>query len=422
VEKNGRILAGGTTLHSFDLQGTAFFRDGIDCGQSPAIAADNSIICAVNSPEGLGAFNPNGSQNWIYSGIKPTSIPVIGRNGDIYVGTSSGIVALTPGGSLQWQVPLTSVKAVSLNIDEGLLAIRSREVTAVSSNGVIQWQFVASGTVTPVVADAWGSLYFGSTDRKLYALNPSGILKWVFVCSAAIVHPPALDHDGDLFVGSQDGLLYKIDRSGKKLWELDSQISKPVYPTVQSDNSVNIIVGNYLMALAGETEETIGNPWPVFGHDPQNSFRLTGLTTSLPQAPAGVSLSTVESVHVDVLVHEMRTSSASGRAGPKFRVRVWVRVRARCGPGALPERPVVTARRGVSFWDPGAEPGAPHTSMAPDERPSFPHQRPPRSRECRRIGEACRAPRPPPANGGTRNVLAEHRNDGASVGASRNAS
>jgi len=45
-----------------------------------------------------------------------------------------------------------------------------------------------------------------------------------------------------------------------------------------------------------------------------------------------------QSVHVHVIVYAMRTSSASGRAGPKFRVWVRGRVRARLGHGDRCER------------------------------------------------------------------------------------
>jgi len=60
----------------------------------------------------------------------------------------------------------------------------------------------------PAIA-ADGTVYVGSLDRKLYAINQDGSLKWIFTTGNYLnSSSPAIDADGTVYVGSFDHKLY----------------------------------------------------------------------------------------------------------------------------------------------------------------------------------------------------------------------
>ncbi|MCE5272521.1 PQQ-binding-like beta-propeller repeat protein, partial [bacterium] len=82
-------------------------------------------------------------------------------------------------------------------------------------NNEVKWSFNTGGTIlSSPAADRNGVLYFGSGDKKIYALYPNGQLKWSYETGGAVVSSPAVDVDGSVYVGSKDGYLYALTRSG----------------------------------------------------------------------------------------------------------------------------------------------------------------------------------------------------------------
>ncbi len=84
----------------------------------------------------------------------------------------------------------------------------------------IKWQFHTNGQVlsSPAVAD--GTLYIGSSDRFLYALDAAtGALKWKFETAGRITSSPAVSADV-VYFGSFDSNVYAVDAgTGKLKWK-----------------------------------------------------------------------------------------------------------------------------------------------------------------------------------------------------------
>jgi len=59
-----------------------------------------------------------------------------------------------------------------------------------------------------------GTIYFGSNDNYLYALNSDGTLKWRYQTDGFVQASPALADNSLLYVVSRDGYLYVIYGSG----------------------------------------------------------------------------------------------------------------------------------------------------------------------------------------------------------------
>ncbi len=116
---------------------------------------------------------------------------------------------------------------------------------AVDSSGVLRWKYRTGDIVesSPAVA-VDGTIYFGSEDHYLYALNPDGNLRWRYTTFGAIDSSPAIAADGTVYVGSADGKLYAVNPSGSLKWSYDTghniEFSSPA---IAADGT--IYIGSY---------------------------------------------------------------------------------------------------------------------------------------------------------------------------------
>lgn len=91
---------------------------------------------------------------------------------------------------------------------------------------VANWKFTAGGGLgciesTPVVSDDSTTIYFGSEDGSLYAVDTSrGQENWRFHTGGQLDSSPALDTDGNLYFGSEDGHVYCVEpAAGALVWQ-----------------------------------------------------------------------------------------------------------------------------------------------------------------------------------------------------------
>lgn len=83
----------------------------------------------------------------------------------------------------------------------------------------LAWTFnVGASTTSSPAIDTNGTIYIGSQDSCLYAINPDGSLKWRFKTSGGISSSPAIGNDGATYFGSKDGSIYAVDKNGQRKW------------------------------------------------------------------------------------------------------------------------------------------------------------------------------------------------------------
>ena len=85
--------------------------------------------------------------------------------------------------------------------------------------GTVLWEFETGGFVlsSPAIGSD-GTVYVGSRDKKLYAINgKSGVKLWEFVTGDVVLSSPAIGSDGTVYVGSGDKKLYAIKTENKGL-------------------------------------------------------------------------------------------------------------------------------------------------------------------------------------------------------------
>jgi outer membrane protein assembly factor BamB len=83
----------------------------------------------------------------------------------------------------------------------------------------LKWSFTTGFWVhgSPTIG-VDGTIYFGSDDNKLYAMNPDGTEKWSFATGGYVRSSPAIGADGTIYVGSWDGNLYAMNPDGSQKW------------------------------------------------------------------------------------------------------------------------------------------------------------------------------------------------------------
>jgi hypothetical protein len=85
--------------------------------------------------------------------------------------------------------------------------------------GIKLWEFETGGKVTssPAIGSD-GTVYVGSHDNKLYAINGmTGAKLWEFEAGFYVQSSPAIGPDGTVYVGSDDKKLYAIKTDSKGL-------------------------------------------------------------------------------------------------------------------------------------------------------------------------------------------------------------
>ena len=125
----------------------------------------------------------------------------------------------------------------------------SRSGTADSSGtlpqGELEWVFSTDAPIhsSPAVVD--GTVYVGSQDSKLYALDAvTGAKRWEYKTGGWVESSPAIVN-GVVYFGSNDGRLYALDAySGEKLWDFTAKYPIKSSPAV-ADGVVYFGAGNY---------------------------------------------------------------------------------------------------------------------------------------------------------------------------------
>ena len=128
---------------------------------------------------------------------------------------------------------------------EANVAIPCRDDPSYDDNrhGPGLWQFDnPTGKVksSPAVDSSDGTIYVGSNDNKLYAINPDGSPKWAFTTGGDVISSPAVGSDGTIYVGSNDNKVYAIDTDGNKKWEFVTGGDVRSSPAIASDGTIYI--------------------------------------------------------------------------------------------------------------------------------------------------------------------------------------
>jgi len=115
---------------------------------------------------------------------------------------------------------------------------------AINPNGTEKWIFETNGSVnsSPTI-DKEGTIYIGSNDNNVYAIHPNGTEKWRFKTDGLVESSPIISDDGTIYVGSYDNHLYAINPDGTEKWSFDTGRSVSSHPAIADDGTIYLSDG-----------------------------------------------------------------------------------------------------------------------------------------------------------------------------------
>ena len=183
-----------------------------------------------------------------------SGVTVSGNN--LYFGTHTGkLMSLNKDtGAVQWQLDLVNAQGVygaplvSPSGDTIYVTTYGGRVFAVNSSGVLKWTsptIEESKSPDPIIsglAYSNGKLYFGSTDKNVYALDAgTGQQVWKFSTGDKIWASPIIDN-GVVFIGSFDNSFYALSADdGHQLWKFEAG---GVFTASAIISGNNVVVGS----------------------------------------------------------------------------------------------------------------------------------------------------------------------------------
>jgi outer membrane protein assembly factor BamB len=271
IGSDGTIYVGSNDnkIYAFNSNGTVkwTYSTGGDIVSSPTIGSDNTIYVGSKDNK-LWAFNNDGTLKWTYPTCGPIeSSPAIGADGTIYVGSNDdSVYAINPDGTLNWQDSQAEARwytspavgpdgtvyitnswdgardycilyaysdlgslnwSLVVNHDQhysspavladtlymGAVYYRLGAIVDYDDNGSFYWSYLMPDRGEVLSSPAIGvdgTIYVGSNNDSLYAINPDGTYKWACGTGGDVKSSPAIGPDGTIYVGSDDYKLYAI--------------------------------------------------------------------------------------------------------------------------------------------------------------------------------------------------------------------
>jgi outer membrane protein assembly factor BamB len=124
--------------------------------------------------------------------------------------------------------------------------------------GDLAWTFQAGGGIhsSPAIGPD-GTVYVGSNDKKVYALNgATGSKKWEFLTGGTVSSSPAIGANGTVYVGSVDRNLYALNgTTGSKRWQYSMNQFFTASPAIGADGTIYMLASrdSQVCALNGLT-------------------------------------------------------------------------------------------------------------------------------------------------------------------------
>ncbi|MDK2886082.1 MAG: hypothetical protein PWP54_640 [Thermosipho sp. (in: thermotogales)] len=219
------------------------------CSQPPA-SLNNPPLAPSNPSPLNGATNVNitPTLSWecsdpdgdplsydIYFGTDPNKLPVIKDDHP-----STSLILETITGYKELQNETTYYWMVVAKDSKGGVTPSPIWNFTTSKPARLKWKFETYNRLVsgPAIAPD-GTIYIGSEDSNLYAINPDGSLKWKYNLGTYIRSSPSISSDGTIYVVTWKGL-YAINPDGTLKWEKDYYfyICESVSPALGDDGTI----------------------------------------------------------------------------------------------------------------------------------------------------------------------------------------
>jgi outer membrane protein assembly factor BamB len=141
-------------------------------------------------------------------------------------------------------------KKLLVTLGMACLAFAFNLASNAQTPGTLKWRYPAGGDSSATLSADGSTIYFGSTDNKIYALNTDGSVKWSYTTGGQVLTKPCVAPDGTIYVGSLDSTLYALNPNGTLKWTyLDTWSPNPFYGscTLGADGTIYFGSDDYFM-------------------------------------------------------------------------------------------------------------------------------------------------------------------------------
>ena len=233
---------------------------------APAVSPDGTVYFTSYESK-LYALNlEDGSVQWSFAADGDIMTPpTIGADGSVYFASNYGddgyLYAVSPpsdasqSGVQKWQSSIGAViaaqGAVAIAADGSLyLGSRDGYLYALDpEDGSVQWRYDAGKSlITASAISPGGAIHFGDDDQSIYALNPpsnagdSGELVWRYQLPTdnpnLAFSNPAIAADGSVYVGGSDSYMYALSADGSSKWRYQTGGAITSSPALAADGSI----------------------------------------------------------------------------------------------------------------------------------------------------------------------------------------
>lgn len=175
---------------------------------------------------------------------------------------------------IAWQYNTTGFTYSSPTITSTRVYIGSEdELVALDLDGEELWSFVfndagassaveISGIVSTPAVGADGTVYIGSLDNNLYAINANGTLQWALDTGDQVFASPTIAPDGTIIIGSRSGNVFAVNTDGSIRWVAATEGEILSSAAIGPDGAVYVgATDNRLYGLNGANGASL---WPPF--------------------------------------------------------------------------------------------------------------------------------------------------------------
>jgi hypothetical protein len=152
-----------------------------------------------------------------------------------------------------------------------------RYLYALNPDGTLRWRYQTGSVVasSPAIAPD-GTVYIGSWDHCLHALNPDGTFRWRYETGHLVNSSPAITSDGTVHFGSADGGLYALGPDGTLRWRYQIRKGITSSPAIAPDGTVYFGADDSCLYAHRAASPLASSPWPKYRHDSRNTGSAGG--------------------------------------------------------------------------------------------------------------------------------------------------
>ncbi|MBK7963439.1 MAG: PQQ-binding-like beta-propeller repeat protein [Bdellovibrionales bacterium] len=224
----------------------------------PSYDPDSGTLFVLSGSNGVHSFDGmTGKTNWIYTrqdtsslSIRGGSLPVLSKNGLLYVGFSEGsFVALNAkSGTVAWEINLNKNKRFR-DVEAGAVLDNDRiyvsgfddKLYALSLTGEIIWR-LEEGGYSPVRIDG-EKMFYSTTTGKVLCLNKgNGKVQWSYLVKDGLASEVRLYKGLAVFGESQGNLVFLNSQTGAQVGSFEPGRGVMAAPSFSEDGSRMYII------------------------------------------------------------------------------------------------------------------------------------------------------------------------------------